>query len=194
MEDIIKPDDALLFMKVGIHARESLDDILARKSKEIDEAGYAMWGYGGRSCYPSPRVQSFGKTFIKSQNKIYLCMQEIVSNHNESPLRANKFSLNKKDWFDIPSPINVLGSDFALVINNLRRVDFPLSLAKTKVAIGDCEGRRGDEYVKGRVDKACLILTEPLSNHPSADRTVNISYVAELESPFAVFLQYPANQ
>jgi hypothetical protein len=36
-------------MKVGTHAQESLEDIIARKSKEIDDAGYAMWGYGGKT-------------------------------------------------------------------------------------------------------------------------------------------------
>ena len=48
MAETFKPGDAVLFMKVGTHAEERLEDILKRKQREIDEAGYAMWGYGGQ--------------------------------------------------------------------------------------------------------------------------------------------------
>ena len=41
-----RPGDGILFMKVGVHARESLEDIIERKDKEIRDAGYALRGYG----------------------------------------------------------------------------------------------------------------------------------------------------
>ena len=49
MLKVVNPGDGILFMKVGTHAQESLDDIIARKSKEIADAGFAMWGYGGNT-------------------------------------------------------------------------------------------------------------------------------------------------
>ena len=36
---------------------EPLDEIIKRKTKEIEEAGFAMWGYnGGNSCHPRTMV------------------------------------------------------------------------------------------------------------------------------------------
>ena len=45
MSQTIEPGDGLLYMKVGTHAQESLEDILRRKTKEIESKGYAFWGY-----------------------------------------------------------------------------------------------------------------------------------------------------
>jgi hypothetical protein len=36
MTTIVKPGAGLLFMKVGTHAQESLEDIIARKTREIE--------------------------------------------------------------------------------------------------------------------------------------------------------------
>ena len=48
MSEIIKPGSGVLFMKVGTHAQEKLEEIIRRKSREIEETGYGMWGYGGK--------------------------------------------------------------------------------------------------------------------------------------------------
>ena len=63
MNEIVRPGSAILFMKVGTHANEGLDDIINRKSREIEETGFAMWGYGGNTCHPSSMVQPFAQTF-----------------------------------------------------------------------------------------------------------------------------------
>src|ERR1700745_397624 len=39
---IFKPGTGVLFMKVGTHAQESLEDIIKRKLKEVDDAGFAI--------------------------------------------------------------------------------------------------------------------------------------------------------
>lgn len=54
MSDLIRPGYPVLYMKVGMHAGESLEDILERKQAEVDRVGFAMWGYGGPTCPPSP--------------------------------------------------------------------------------------------------------------------------------------------
>jgi hypothetical protein len=42
MAPIIKPGEGLLYMKVGTHAQETLEDIIARKTREIENAGFAL--------------------------------------------------------------------------------------------------------------------------------------------------------
>lgn len=196
MSDIIQPGGGLVFMKVGTHAQEPLDEIIARKQREIDEAGMALWGYGGNTCHPVTMVQPFAKSFEKKGSAIYLCMEEMESRHYAEPKRAEQMSENGLDWTDIASSINVLGSRFALVIKELKKEAFELPLANTRVAVGNQRGRAGNLYVNGRVDKACLeyfgepdgIVDGPLG--PDAGtRTTRIGLVAKLEPPYAVFLR-----
>lgn len=190
MTDIIKPGAGILFMKVGTHAQETLDQIIARKSKEIEDAGYALWGYGGNTCHPQTMVQPFAKTFEQRGEMIYLCMQEMDSNHYAQPVRADQYSTDGLEWKDIHPAVNVLGSRYALVIKALRREDLELPLGRTRVAVGNSRGKTGDRYISGRVDKACLEIAEDAATSPSPDDPrVYIKLVAELVEPYAVFLR-----
>src|SRR5438132_14320098 len=107
-------------MKVGVHAQEPLDAIIARKRKEIDDAGFSLWGYGGATCHPITMVQPFAESFKKRGRTIYLCMEEMDSKHAAAPIRADQSSSDGIQWIDIPTPINVLGSRYALVLKDLR--------------------------------------------------------------------------
>lgn len=190
MTNILSPQTGVLFMKVGTHAQESLEDIIARKTKEIEDAGYAMWGYGGNTCHPQTMVQPFAHTYEQQAQKIYLCMQEMDSKHFAEQLRAAQFSVSGSNWEDIHPSIHVLGSRYALVIKNLRREEFELPLAKTRVAVGNSRGRPGDKYIKGRVDKACLELDASISPRLQiGEPSVHISLVADLIAPYAVYLR-----
>jgi hypothetical protein len=190
MTEIVRPGAGILFMKVGTHAQETLEDIIARKSKEIDEAGYAMWGYGGNTCHPRTMVQPFATTFEKKGQPIILCMQEMNSKHFAEPLRATEFSIDGIEWKKIPDPIHVLGSRFALVIKGLRKEEHVLPLNQTRVAVGNNQGRVGSRYLLGQVDKACLEITDkPEQTNEEEKKEVEISLVAELAAPYAVFLK-----
>jgi hypothetical protein len=172
-------------MKVGTHAQEPLEDIIARKTKEIEDAGIALWGYGGNTCHPQTMVQPFAQVYEERGEKVYLCMEEMQSNHLAEQIRADQFSVDGLKWEDIPRSIKVLGSRYALVIKNLRREDVDISLANTCVAVGNSKGRSGDKYIAGRVDKACLEILKP-----SAEGTkVHIRLIADLYTPYAVFLR-----
>lgn len=190
MPNLIVPGQGLVFMKVGVHARESLAEIIERKTKEIDDAGFALWGYGGSTCYPNTMVQPFARDYTAKGQKILLCMQEMESNHYADPVRAEEFSVDGIKWQPVPKPINVLGSRFALAIKSLRREEFELPLSKTRVAVGPSLGRKGDKYIQGRADKACLEMTEeadiPLQE---GEPVVQINLIAELCEPYAVFLK-----
>lgn len=190
MSNILKPQQGILFMKVGVHAQEDLESIIARKTQEIEQAGFALWGYGGNTCHPTTMVQPFAKGHEASGERILLCMQEMTSKHFADPVRAEQFSVDGRHWQPIPPEINVRGSRYALAIRALHQEEFVLPLAKTKVAIGNSAGRTGMQYIKGRVDKACLELTDLAAVPPEPhEDSVQISLVAELCDPYAVFLK-----
>lgn len=190
MTDIILPNRGILFMKVGVHAQETLEDIIERKTKEIKDAGFALWGYGGNTCHPTKMVQPFVEDRVARGEKVVLCMNEMVSNHYADPVRAEYYSIDGDNWRKVPKEINVRGSRFALAIKNLRREKLVLPLAKSAVAIGNSKGMSGIKYIRGRVDKACLELGEgvdiPL---PPDEMGIQIDLVAELCDPYAVFLK-----
>jgi hypothetical protein len=188
MTVVLKPGQGLLYMKVGTHAQESLDAILARKTKEIEDAGYALWGYGGSTCHPQTMVQPFVRSFEQQGQVIYLCMQPMESNHFAEPLRAEEYSIDGVNWQDIPLAINVLGSRYALAIKQLRKEEFDLPLEKTRVALGNSMGAHGDRYIAGRVDKACLEITEHIDT-PVVGPKVHIGLVAEIVKPYAVYVR-----
>lgn len=190
VSNLIQPGQGIVYMKVGVHAQESLEDIISRKTKEIDEAGYALWGYGGNTCHPRSMVQPFASSFEKQGRQIYLCMQEMNSRHFAEPVRADQASPDGLKWEDIPAQINVLGSRFALVIKSLKRDEFDLSLDDTRVAVGRSAGNIGSKYISGQVDKACLTITDHVgTGDDEGKKLVRIGLVAELANPYAVFLR-----
>lgn len=191
MSDIIRPGAGILFMKVGTHAQESLADIIARKGKEIQETGYAMWGYGGNTCHPRTMVQPFAESWAARDKPIYLCMQQMNSRHFAEPLRASEFSADGLTWQPIPPTIHVLGSRFALLLEELRPEELTLPLAKTQVAIGLSKGRPAGRYIQGQVDKACLEVVDapPPDLKPEEAVEIKINLVAKLKAPYAVFLR-----
>jgi hypothetical protein len=190
MSEIVIPGQGILFMKVGVHAREDLESIIQRKTKEIEDAGFALWGYGGNTCHPTSMVQPFAHEHAAQGKKIYLCMQEMNSKHFAEQLRAEQFSVDGAKWEPIPKAINVLGSRYALAIKALRREEFILPLNKAAVAVGNSKGRLGHRYIAGRVDKACLELADDAIALPEPDAPiVQINLIAELCEPYAVFLK-----
>jgi hypothetical protein len=192
MSNIIRPGAGILFMKVGTHARETLSDIIARKTKEIKDTGFAMWGYGGGTCHPLSMVQPFAKRVMDGGQPIYLCMEQMNSKHFAEQLCAAEYSADNENWQSIPETINVLGSRYALLIEDLHKEEFTLPLDQTRVAVGPNTGRLGSRYIKGRVDKACLeVLDKPekvnAEQGETKERSINL--VARLRAPYAVFLR-----
>ena len=188
MSDPLKPGSGFVYMKVGTHAKEPLEDIIKRKRQEIDDAGYALWGYGGNTCHPLTMVQPFARDFEQRDGVIYLCMHRMDSRHFAVSQRATDFSVDGVEWEEIPKGINVIGSRFALKIAELHQDDFKVPLEQTKVAIGPQSGRRGDKYLRARVDKACL----EVAGNPEEEGSENIAQidlVGRLADPYAVFVR-----
>lgn len=189
MNEIVTPGAGLLFMKIGTHANESLADIIARKSAEIRNTGFGMWGYGGNTCHPASMVQPFARTFADRGRTIHLCMEEMESNHFGEGIAA-EFSTDGINWREIPETIEVRGSRYALVIEELHEDKFVLPLDQTRVPVGPSTGRLGSRYIQGRVDKACLeVLDAPELPNDAQPRMIGIDLVAKLKDPYAVFLR-----
>ncbi len=187
MNDIVQPGAGLIFMKVGTHAGEPLTEIIARKRREIEEAGFSFWGYGGSTCHPLTMVQPFAQDFVKRGGVIYLCMQPMNSQHFAVG-RAHQYSTDGAEWQAIPAAVNVKGSRYALVLGELRQEEFDLPLAQTRVAIGNSQGRAGDRYITGHVDKACLeVVADPAVHNGAA--VAKIGLVAKLVEPYAVLVR-----
>lgn len=189
MNEIIRPGAGIIFMKIGKHANENLASIIKRKTEEIKDAGIAMWGYGGSTCHPSSMVQPFAQSIAGQGKPIYLVMEAMNSKHFAETKSAQQFSVDGLSWQNIPKPINVVGSRYALIIKKLREEEFALPLNQTKVPLGNSTGKLGSSYIQGRVDKACLeVLAEPIRTNEEI-RERPISLVAELYEPYAVFLR-----
>lgn len=180
-QDILKPGDPFLYMKVGVHANESLEDILRRKRDELKTAGVSFWGYGGGSCHPFNAVQPFAKEVSERGMTLRLFMQEIVSRHYVAEA-ATEYSVDGTTYQPVPKGVKVLGSKYALVLKSLDLVDFHVPLSHTQVGVGAKRGTSGDQYIRGRLDKACLVYQPG----ELQDKPIHMSLVAELAAPYAV--------
>lgn len=185
MTSLLKPGDPFLYMKVGVHANESLKDIIERKRAEIKQAGVAFWGYGGSSCHPLNAVQPFVKQVTDKGITVRLFMQEITSRHYAEG-EAKQYSADGKTYLPVPKGIKVLGSRYALVLSSLDQVDLQISLTQTTVGVGRLLGSSGSAYIRGHVDKACLVFD------PSADEagnTIQLRLAGNMAAPYAVVLK-----
>ncbi len=184
-----QPPGAMLLMKVGSHAGESFEEILKRKNKEYEKTGQIFWGYGGNACHPLKQVQPFVSTHVDKGENVYLVMQEIDSRANPTILPATHFSADGKTWEPIPKGINVTGSRYALVLDEIRPVDLEIPSEQYEVGIGPSVGRSAKEYMQGHVDKACLVRRD--STNTTADgNLVRSRFAAKLLRPYAVLVNH----
>jgi hypothetical protein len=182
------PDlQSIVFMKVGSHASESFEDILERKRQEYETTGMSFWGYGGGTMHPLTKLQPFARYRIEEGRNITLIMEEIKSNHFVSAV-ASEYSEDGHNWKPIPEGIEVRGSRYALVLDEIVPGDLEINLNDYVVGIGPSEGRIAGSYITGRVDKGCLDYRGP-SNVEIPARIVRSSQSAKLARPYGVLLR-----
>jgi hypothetical protein len=187
--EILAPGNGIFFMRVGTHARETLDEIVARKLGEIDRVGYTFWGYGGNTCHPMTIVQPFAQERAAEGNPVYICMEEMESaSYFGEPQAAAEYSQDGRAWHAVPEQIAVRGSRYALRIEDLRTTDFTLPLEHTRVRVGTSSGRLGSRFVAGAIDKACLVF-EPGAGPAEPGSHRKISLVARVCEPYAMLLR-----
>jgi hypothetical protein len=179
---------SIVFMKVGRHAGETFEQILERKRREFERTGKVFWGYGGGTMHPTQRVQPFARMRVEHGEKISIVMEPIDSRHPDTQVFATEFSRDGILWEPIPDGIQVRGSRYALVLDEIHEGDLSIDLGEYVVGAGPSEGRLGTHYIKGRVDKGCLVHT----GHPAPvgeSRVVKVQYAATLGDPYAVLLR-----
>ena len=183
--------DSFLFMKVGNHAGESFDQIVARKQREFDDAGMIFWGYGGSACHPLTQVQPFVSAIIGAGGIPTLVMQYISSTMDQGQHEATEYSKDGINWEPVPEGIHVTGSRHAIVIDEITEGDFLLDTTRFKVGVGPSQGKSANEYLRGRTDKACLVVDPAKSAEFAADAKdlKVITHQAKLKDPFAVLLR-----
>lgn len=188
--DDAKKNAGLIFMKVGLHAQESIEDIIARKQKEYENAGSIFWGYGGGACHPLRAVQPFANEVEARGEQVLIIMQKMESKHRAPPEVAKEYSDDGVIWKPIPQGIEVRGSRFALVLDELCFEEFDVDLGELEVGVGPSRGKRGDKYLVGQNDKGCFVFSErELPVPPEEQRIKSVSLVARVKSPFAVFVR-----
>ena len=184
---------AFIFMKVGDYGSECLDGILDRKNCELKGSEKMIfWGYGGTVLNPETQVQPFVKRWIKKQKYIEVLMSRTKSNPHQSDYlytehRKEKYSedkeKDKKNWRTVPLEITT-DSKYALVLDKIKPCHFHLDLQDFKVGFGRSKGTNAAEYIKGHVDKGCLVKTKSRKWGQTC-----ITYRARLIDPYAVFLE-----
>ncbi len=184
----INPGSGVIFMKVGVHARESLEDIIKRKQDEYAKAGMIFWGYGGNTCHPRTIVQPFARQFQENGKSIHLVMHKMESKHFAAPELAKEYSEDGVDWYPVPNGIEVKGSRFGMVIGGITEEEFDLNLCNAIVSVGPSRGRIAIDYLKGQVDKGCFEIIDA-AGEPTDGAITQIDITAPLMHPYAVFLR-----
>lgn len=183
-------NSGLIFMKVGLHAQEGIEDIIERKRREFDRTGSIFWGYGGSTCHPLTMVQPFAKEIEKNGNEVLIVMQKVNSKHAAPPEVAKEYSDDGVVWQPIPKGIEVRGSRFALVLDELKIEEFEVDLGELEVGIGRNRGRKADTYLIGQADKGCFIYAPRHEQVGPTERVLKkIGLVARVKAPYAVFVR-----
>jgi hypothetical protein len=195
--NVLERGAGLIFMRVGTHAGETIEEIVARKLKEIRDVGHAFWGYGGQNCHPRAIVQPYAEEVASEGGAVRLCLETVAPDRetywaNQS--EAREWSIDGLNFRPLPNGIRVTASRYAFVIKDLRPHSFQLPLTSARVAAGPSRGRLGARYVDrigGPVDKAVLRVEDPTDQRLREGDldTLPIDYVADLHRPYAVFLR-----
>ena len=182
---------AFIFMRVGSHAGEGFEDILERKRRELNDAGMIFWGYGGTTLHPVTQVQPFAKLWVQRHGSIQILMQPIESRADPDILPANEFSVDGIKWEPLPSGVKVTGSRYAIVLDEIKPGQLDLDLREFEVGIGPSRGRNAAQYLRGRVDKGCLVAARSESDESGVQKgPISIGYEASLKEPYAVMLRH----
>lgn len=180
--------NAFIFMKVGNHAGETLEVILERKRQELARVGRIFWGYGGTSCHPLSQVQPFVRTHVQRQGSVYLVMQPINSRADPDVLPAREYSEDGVRWKPIPEGILVTGSRYAFVLDEIKPAELNMNASDYLVDVGPSRGKCAAEYLKGHVDKACLVRNPDQGERELAEPD-RFTLAARLQEPYAVLLR-----
>lgn len=176
-------------MKFGPYAGYSIEEIIKIKKEEEKKLGKFYIGYSGVFCRPSvvANLASYSK-----EESIYLMLVETKSDFIPSNIdKFSKYSVDKSKWEELPKDVLLVGNmskdHFAFVAKDLTKVDIDLDLSQYSTLFGNMFPNIEQplsEYFRFRVDKACGVHTL----NKSKEKIVKVSYIAELISPYSVYI------
>ena len=101
---------------------------------------------------------------------------------------AEEYSADGIHWQPIPAGIEVRSSRYALVLDELQEGALDIDFSEYKVAVGPSMGKVASDYIRGRVDKACITKRQDHSASGTPEpKTVH--HMAKIVKPYAVFLR-----
>lgn len=154
----------VVVMKVGVHGSESLETILERKRAEELGTGVCLWGYGGSTCHPLTQVRALNEEAAFAGGVVDFVGIPTDSQHHGGSTRATEYSLDGRAWSKLDPAHRVTASRYALVISGLTAWRGSLQLDCFDVAVGAHAGSPLPDYLRGRVDKACVRLARPMAS------------------------------
>ena len=139
----------------------------------------------------SAQVQPFSRLTVKEQGGIYIVMEQIDSRADPDLVPAKEYSADGITWLPIPKGIEVTGSRYALVLDEVKPGELNLELNNYEVGIGPSSGKAAETYLQGRTDKACFTMSKtPRSvEQPTPKLVRKVSYYSRLKEPYAVLLR-----
>ena len=103
---------------------------------------------------------------IQQFGSIYLLMQPIDSKAEPDLLPATEYSDDGIHWQPLPKGIEVTGSRYALILDEIVPGDLNIRARDFVVGVGPSRGKRAADYLQGRIDKACLTYSVPQRYEP----------------------------
>ncbi len=169
-------------MKAGPHSGDSLDKIINMKYEEEKRIGKFYWGYSGTLCHPF-RVQDFCKYALLRNMKVKLLLTPTKSEYNPGGIRkVARFSTDNLHWYPLPNGVHLWNCKYAVIAKNLKKIKNAFINLNEYIVFPS--KKLLSEYFRGRVNKACALF----ATTNSKSKLLPISYVADVISPFCIFL------
>ena len=115
-------------------------------------------------------------------------METIDSHADPDVLPATEYSEDGITWQKMPSGISVIGSRYALVLDEIKPGQLEICVDDFEVGIGPSRGKVASEYLTGRIDKACLSSRQNSTALVSTEKK-SIGLYAKLLKPYPVMLK-----
>jgi len=174
-------------MKAGPHSGFDLEQIFDMKKREEKLHDVFFWGYSGTLCHPHSVLEFVQHSTSRHSEPPVLVLEETKSKYVSSIGRIKKYSLNGRSYYPLPKGIYLTGCTYAVIGKGLEKVHFALDLNRYKLVNGKRKGEPLGGYIRYHVNKGCATLFSTAADTPK--RFVQISYVANLVTPYCVFLR-----
>lgn len=176
----------ILILKGGRHAGAEWEEVARTKLHNLRDVGVTYWGYRGNACHPRNQVQPFAQR-APGPVEVVVIRTKGERPEDASTTRAEQWSADERDWRPLPRGIQVTGSKYALVLDELVACEEAIDLNHYVVGIGESTGTVASHYLSGQVSRGCFTWSDECAGVPADPREVVLR--GRLAEPYAVFLK-----